>query len=115
MNTETAKQKLEAEKSKLEVELHAHGRLNPETHDWQGAAAEDEAEGPDENTVADAMEELVTNVAVVEELEIRYKEVIKALEKIEGGTYGTCEVGGEPIPEERLEVNPAAATCIEHA
>lgn len=115
MNTETAKQKLEAEKETLEAELGAHGKLNPETHDWQGTAAEGEAEGPDENTVADVMEELVTNVAVVEELEVRYKNVLKALEKIESGTYGVCEVGGEPIPAERLEANPAATTCIEHA
>jgi len=37
------------------------------------------------------------------------------LKKIEDGTYGICEVGGEEIPEDRLDANPSARTCIEHA
>ncbi|MFJ8528274.1 TraR/DksA C4-type zinc finger protein [Bacillus sp. NPDC094106] len=37
-----------------------------------------------------------------------------ALEKIEAGTYGICEVSGEEIPLERLEAMPTATTCIEH-
>ncbi|WUH89431.1 TraR/DksA C4-type zinc finger protein [Streptomyces sp. NBC_00433] len=35
-----------------------------------------------------------------------------ALERLEEGGYGRCEVCGEPIPPERLEVLPAAATCV---
>nr|WP_231134935.1 TraR/DksA C4-type zinc finger protein [Motilibacter deserti] len=31
---------------------------------------------------------------------------------MEGGTYGRCEVCGEPIPAERLEVRPSARTCV---
>lgn len=33
-----------------------------------------------------------------------------ALEKIDHGTYGFCEVTGEPIPEERLKAYPEART-----
>jgi DnaK suppressor protein len=36
-----------------------------------------------------------------------------ALERIEAGTYGTCERCGKPIPEERLEARPWATLCIE--
>ncbi|MFI1471861.1 TraR/DksA family transcriptional regulator [Streptomyces wuyuanensis] len=35
-----------------------------------------------------------------------------ALERLERGTYGRCERCGEPIPAERLQARPAAATCV---
>lgn len=35
-----------------------------------------------------------------------------ALERLESGDYGRCEVCGAPIPAERLEVRPAASTCV---
>ncbi|MEW2510852.1 TraR/DksA C4-type zinc finger protein [Streptomyces sp. NPDC046870] len=36
----------------------------------------------------------------------------RALERLERGDYGRCERCGEPIPAERLEVRPAAKTCV---
>ncbi|MFF0889892.1 TraR/DksA family transcriptional regulator [Streptomyces sp. NPDC003456] len=36
----------------------------------------------------------------------------RALERLERGGYGRCEQCGEPIPAERLEVRPAAKTCV---
>ncbi|MFH9983825.1 TraR/DksA family transcriptional regulator [Streptomyces sp. NPDC017179] len=36
----------------------------------------------------------------------------RALERLEEGDYGRCEGCGEPIPTQRLEVRPAARTCI---
>ncbi|MEU9008603.1 TraR/DksA C4-type zinc finger protein [Streptomyces sp. NPDC048479] len=36
----------------------------------------------------------------------------RALERLERGDYGRCEGCGEPIPVERLEVRPAASTCV---
>ncbi|MFD8718549.1 TraR/DksA family transcriptional regulator [Streptomyces sp. NPDC059629] len=36
----------------------------------------------------------------------------RALERLERGDYGRCEQCGEPIPMERLEVRPAAKTCV---
>ncbi|MDQ0943465.1 DnaK suppressor protein [Streptomyces sp. V1I1] len=36
----------------------------------------------------------------------------RALERLERGDYGRCEGCGEPIPAERLEVRPAASTCV---
>ncbi len=39
-------------------------------------------------------------------------EVQSALKRIEDGTYGTCIVCGQPIPERRLEAIPWAARCI---
>ncbi|WP_330174646.1 TraR/DksA C4-type zinc finger protein [Streptomyces sp. NBC_01498] len=36
----------------------------------------------------------------------------QALERLDRNDYGRCEVCGEPIPAERLEVRPAARTCV---
>jgi RNA polymerase-binding transcription factor DksA len=43
------------------------------------------------------------------------KDVDDALTKLDEGTYGRCEVCGEPIAEARLEAMPSARTCIQHA
>ncbi|CAI6030280.1 TraR/DksA C4-type zinc finger protein [Cohnella sp. JJ-181] len=49
----------------------------------------------------------------------RYKErradVERALAKMEDGTYGLCEISGEPIGYERLEALPAVRYSIAHA
>src|SRR5690349_6047179 len=37
-----------------------------------------------------------------------------ALERIENGTYGKCLVGGEDIPQDRLEAMPTATVCLSH-
>ena len=39
-------------------------------------------------------------------------EVLDALRRIEGGTYGTCVDCGAPVPEGRLEARPEAARCV---
>lgn len=41
-------------------------------------------------------------------------EIDHALAKFELGTYGICEISGEPIPEERLEAIPWARQRVEH-
>lgn len=42
------------------------------------------------------------------------KEVDAALERIDSGTYGICEVCHDPIEEDRLIVNPLLCFCIDH-
>ena len=41
-------------------------------------------------------------------------EVDKALEQMNEGRYGICQVCHEPIEEERLLCNPLAGTCLDH-
>jgi DnaK suppressor protein len=40
------------------------------------------------------------------------KEIEEALERIKHGEYGICEECGEPIPEQRLRLFPAAKLCV---
>ena len=39
-------------------------------------------------------------------------EIDQALDRIEDGTYGICQVNGEPIPKPRLEAIPWARCCV---
>jgi RNA polymerase-binding transcription factor DksA len=112
---EELRARLESEKENLEEELASHGRVMDETGDWTGASTGFEGEEADPNDVGDQIEELATNVPLVEELEDRHRDVMDALEKMDEGVYGICEVSSEPIPLERLKANPAARTTIEHA
>ncbi len=54
------------------------------------------------------------NLAVGSDLQTELDDVEQALTRIAAGTYGKCEVCGEPINPERLEARPAATYCIRH-
>lgn len=45
----------------------------------------------------------------------RITEIDRALENIENGTYGSCQLCGANLPKERLEVMPEANICMECA
>ncbi|MFZ2886983.1 MAG: hypothetical protein WA021_04155 [Minisyncoccia bacterium] len=100
---------LHAEKDSLEEELADHGKKVGD--DWVGTAEGFNENEPAEEDSADKMEELGVNVALVEELEKRYKEIRAALKRMEGGTYGIAE-NGEAIDIDRLRANPAAMNNI---
>ena len=53
------------------------------------------------------------DASVEEGIERRLKEVERALQKIEEGTYGVCEDTGEEIPRGRLEAVPEAIRTVE--
>jgi len=58
--------------------------------------------------------ERTKDLAVEAQLEERLEDIDWALERLEAGTYGTCEVCGRDIEPERLEARPAARYCREH-
>lgn len=57
--------------------------------------------------------ELEHNNALEVHEEHLLKEIQDALERIEDGSYGKCELCGDEIMEERLEVIPYARLCID--
>ena len=114
MNTDHFRERLLEEKATLESQLQTIGRRNPENpNDWE-ALPEETGQEPDPNDAADLIEGYETNTAILKDLEIRYNDVVAALKRVEDGTYGTCEVSGEEIEEDRLEADPAAKTCKAH-
>ena len=111
------KTKLEEEKTKLENELKTVGRINPSNpNDWEATPTNLEADSADRLEVAESIDQFEENTAILRELEIQLNDVKLALKKIDGGSsYGLCEKDGKPILVDRLEANPAAKTCMEHA
>jgi RNA polymerase-binding transcription factor DksA len=115
LDTQHFKELLQKEASVIENELGTLGRKNVTTYsDWEAVQPEMDRDRAEEGEVADNIEQYESNSAVLNQLEIRLNEVKNALEKIEKGVYGKCEVGGETIELDRLEANPAATTCKVH-
>jgi RNA polymerase-binding protein DksA len=50
-----------------------------------------------------------------EDAERLLREIEAALRRIESDSYGTCEICGKPIAEERLEAIPYTTLCIDDA
>jgi DnaK suppressor protein len=50
--------------------------------------------------------------AVLDAARRRLVDLDDALTRMDAGSYGICEVCGEPIPAERLEARPSARTCV---
>jgi len=124
MNTDKYKQLLEEEKVLLETGLSKLGKKVKNSDDeWDATEATESEIGEDlseptaeEGDAAEQIEGYEERVSEERTLEIRYREVCTALQKIDSGDFGMCKEGGAPHPieEERLGANPAAATCMSH-
>ena len=55
------------------------------------------------------------DLVAVARIEEELVDVERALERLDEGTYGTCEACGAPLPDEQLSDAPAARYCAEHA
>jgi DnaK suppressor protein len=66
----------------------------------------------------DAAQELTAEAndnAVAGDLRARLDAIDRALARLEVGTYGKSVLSGKPIPDERLEADPAAELTIDEA
>lgn len=109
------KERLTQELALVESELSTVGRKNPDNPaDWQPTPPAEDTAATEEDEVADKIEDFEQNAAILKQLEIQRSEIVAALGRIEAGTYGICEVSGEPIEEDRLEANPSARTSKAH-
>ena len=65
------------------------------------------------DTASDAFER-EKEFSILEQVEAELADVDRALERLDSGRYGTCEVCGGAIPDDRLAVVPAARFCADH-
>jgi len=56
--------------------------------------------------------ERTKDLAILEGIQADIDNIDRALHKVDGGTYGVCELCGNPIPDERLEALPGARFCV---
>jgi DnaK suppressor protein len=82
-------------------------------------AGENDREGANEQgDMADSEESLTDEEqerAVAEGLRLRLATIERAQQRLRDGTYGRSVRSGEPIPDERLEVDPAAELTVDEA
>ena len=57
----------------------------------------------------------LTAVSAQEHLLAILRDIGRARQRVAEGSYGRCEVCGEPIPEGRLEARPWAVRCVQHS
>lgn len=74
----------------------------------EGANVDDEHD-PEGATIAFERSQLQ---ALADQVTRRVRDLDEALRRHEEGTYGRCERCGAGIPAARLEVRPAARTCV---
>lgn len=106
--------KLESERDMLLEELKDIGRLNTDTGEWEAVPEMITDKETDPNDMADRFEDFELRSSTMEALEPRLQAILKALKNINSSLFGKCEVCHKEIEDDRLEVNPAAATCKEH-
>lgn len=71
----------------------------------------DDEHDPEGQTIAYERSQLS---AVTSQAQEHLREVDAAIDRVETGTYGVCEVCREPIDAARLEARPTARTCVHH-
>ncbi len=81
----------------------------------QDRQAEVDSEAEDNADAALALTEEGQDDAVAESLRNRLDAIERALHRLDAGTYGRSVRSGQPIPDERLEADPAAELTIEEA
>lgn len=86
--------------------------------DAQLAGEEDRAAQADTEDISDAAQPLSAegiDDAVAETLQDRLSALDRALQRLDNGSYGRSVRSGQPIPDERLEADPAAELTVAEA
>jgi RNA polymerase-binding protein DksA len=98
------------ERERYEAELEG---IRSRSMDVEGSLP-DEGESGDEDTadLASAMMDKEIDLSVEDEIMDLLNAIDHALEKIEDGTYGICDISGDAIPKSRLELIPWASLTV---
>ncbi|GGO95628.1 TraR/DksA family transcriptional regulator [Wenjunlia tyrosinilytica] len=103
------RERLEAERASTSAQIGALSRDFTAIVEANALVAIDDEHDPEGSSTAFERAHVASLLARARE---HLADLDQALERLENGEYGRCEVCGEPIPTERLEVRPAARTCV---
>jgi RNA polymerase-binding transcription factor len=101
--------------SEIEARLHAKKADLEERLGRFTAAPERGANLSFGKRIGDGTSEAVdrlNQIGVGNSLVARHERVNRALHKLAAGTYGACDVCGEPIDPRRLNAAPESVTCV---
>ena len=106
-------------------ESRARALLRAERAEVAGLLEEAERAGDSERESVDSpgdfgdagelLSEEAEDQAIVDDLRERIAAIDRALARLEAGTYGRSVISGKPIPDERLEADPAAELTVDEA
>ena len=114
MDTDLARQRLADERARLDgvkSTFDAEGLTDQSESDSLGELSSYDQHQADVGTETFEREK---DLSILEQVEAELADVEHALRRLDEGTYGTCEVCGKAIPDERLEAMPATRLCLEH-
>jgi DnaK suppressor protein len=109
MNKAKAHKRLEQERTRLE------GVRDGLVHDESDADAGAELSNVDQHPGDLGTEtfEHEKNLSLLEQVSDELLQIQAAFERLEQGTYGTCQACGKPIGAERLDAMPATRFCVD--
>lgn len=111
MNPDHARKLLTDELAELDEQARFAATTRAEGADPNEEAAVGQHPGDYGSEVTAAMDsELLTDT-----VEEQRRRVVRALERLDDGSYGKCAVCDKQIDDERLEARPEAQTCRDHA
>lgn len=110
---ERFKKRLEDEKDRLEEQIADYERDLEEARLTESSS--DRSPDPGNAEASSMKLEYAKELSIEQNTLDLLSKVDRALDRVEAGTYGTCEVCGKAIPVERLEVLPYSTLCVECA
>ena len=105
VNVQQMKKRLEEKRAEIQQNISSLTWAHPDPEKVDESSEDFGAEAVEFNEMQQEQAILVNEQALLTEVE-------DALKRTEDGSYGTCVVCGQPIPDKRLEAIPWAARCI---
>lgn len=102
------------QKNILEKELQNIATRDPNQKDnWNTVFPSFEPADFDEEEAAGEVQEYINRLPIEHALELRLREIDRAIERIKKGTYGKCKNCNDNISQKRLMILPETETCPE--
>jgi RNA polymerase-binding transcription factor len=104
------RKRLAAERADIEARLAALQRdFESIVSSSASAAGADDEHDPEGSSTAFDRQHVA---ALIRQARDQLAGIVRAEQRLDDGSYGTCERCGRPVGAERLAARPAAATCI---
>ena len=111
MDKATASRRLEEERARIQGIRDGLQREQDEgSSDTSGELSSFDQHPGDSGTETFEKEK---NVSLLEQIDDELAEIEAAFQRLDRGTYGSCQACGRPIGDARLEAIPATRFCIE--
>ena len=114
MDSDAARQRLDEERSRLEGVRQSFAGENLDSETAQESLSELSSLDQHQADTGTETFEREKDYSILEQVEAELADVEVAIRRIDDGTYGSCEVCGRAIGDDRLEAMPAARLCVEH-